>query len=495
MALLNIAFRNIKEHKVKTYIIGIIISIGITILVVGNSMMDTAALGIKTNYINNYTGDLIVMADTDTNLTLFGAMDINSMTETLPVIPHYFEIRDYALSNPDVLRVSGQAAGRARMEFGENIESFGLLFGVEPEAYLKMFPNNIDLLEGELLSPGEQGILISKRIADQIMDEYDVAIKSGNTVLLTGFSSGGGAKIRELTIQGIFQFKNSNPHLDMVSLIDIDSLRSLNGMTLGAELAVKTTDEEIDLIEDFDEQELFGESDDLLSDGMILENKAERSRSEDDLLSILGDTKERELLAQTDSGAWHFMLLKVRPGANSDRVKMDFNRFFKEKDILAKIEGWKSGAGPMGEMADTLKTVFNIIIFIIAVVAIIIIMNTLVISITERISEIGTMRALGAQKGFIRKMIISETIIISTLFGLMGIVLGIIILLALGATGITAPNMFFEIIFGGKVLYPVISMATIIQSLVIIVLIGIISSLYPVSIALKIQPLRAIHAQ
>jgi putative ABC transport system permease protein len=146
-------------------------------------------------------------------------------------------------------------------------------------------------------------------------------------------------------------------------------------------------------------------------------------------------------------------------------------------------------------MADAFKLAFNILILIIAVVAIIIIMITLVISITERISEIGTMRALGAQKGFVRLMILSETIMISAVFGLIGIILGSLILFILGATGISAPNMFFEMIFGGKVLYPVISMGTILQSLFIIFLIGIISSLYPVAVALKIQPVTAIQSK
>ncbi len=45
--LIKIAFRNLREHKAKTLIIGIIITMGISILIVGNSMMDTATAGIK----------------------------------------------------------------------------------------------------------------------------------------------------------------------------------------------------------------------------------------------------------------------------------------------------------------------------------------------------------------------------------------------------------------------------------------------------------------
>ena len=37
--LFRIAFRNLKEHKAKTLIIGIIIALGITIMILGTSLM------------------------------------------------------------------------------------------------------------------------------------------------------------------------------------------------------------------------------------------------------------------------------------------------------------------------------------------------------------------------------------------------------------------------------------------------------------------------
>lgn len=493
MALVKIAWRNIKEHKAKTFIIGILITFGITILVIGNSMMDTAALGIKRNYINNYTGHLIITGESDSAITLFGAMSIDSMTESLPVIPQYFQVLDFSKAHPDVLAVSGQGTGRAQISIGEEARSFTMLFGIDPETYMTMFPGNIEILEGDFLKQGEEGLLVSGEVASMIEEDDNIKIKTGDHLLLTGISAGGGAKIRELTVRGIFRFINSNMQLDMVSLIDIDSLRSLNGMTLGAELAVKAGEDEVDLIEQVNEDDLFGDEGDLFDDNMITTGIG-YSRTEEDLLNVLGDTSGRDRLSQTDSGSWHFLLLKLKDGANIQKVTGDFYRFFQNKGILARISGWKSGAGPIGEMANTLKIVFNVVILIIAFVAVIIIMNTLVISINERIYEIGTMRALGAQKGFVRGMIIMETILISTLFGLIGIAAGTAILSLLGATGITAPNMFFEVLFGGKTFYPVISPGTILWSMVIIVLIGIVSSLYPVSIALKIQPVKAIHS-
>ncbi|MCK4827007.1 FtsX-like permease family protein, partial [bacterium] len=157
-----------------------------------------------------------------------------------------------------------------------------------------------------------------------------------------------------------------------------------------------------------------------------------------------------------------------------------------------KAYDWQTAAGMMGSLAYTVKTIFNLVILLIAVVAIIIIMNTLVISVTERTSELGTMRAIGAQKGFVRKMIIAETLITSCIFGAAGIVFGALILWILNIIGIPATNMFLEVLFGGAVLHPVISVSSVIYSLGIVAGIGVLASLYPVAAALRIEPVKAI---
>ena len=105
------------------------------------------------------------------------------------------------------------------------------------------------------------------------------------------------------------------------------------------------------------------------------------------------------------------------------------------------------------------------------------------------------MRALGAQKRFIRRMFILETMSVSVVFGIIGIALAGLVLGILGLSGLRAPNSFFELLFGGRVFHPSISVASIVTALAVVVLIGIVSSLYPVLVALKIQPVKAIQTE
>jgi len=103
------------------------------------------------------------------------------------------------------------------------------------------------------------------------------------------------------------------------------------------------------------------------------------------------------------------------------------------------------------------------------------------------------MRAIGAKKMFIRKMISLETLMITLVFGFIGVILGIIILLVIRGIGIQSTNQFLQILLGGDVFRPMISIPAILSSVGMVSLVGILASLYPVAVALKISPLEAMN--
>ncbi|NNM66591.1 MAG: FtsX-like permease family protein, partial [Spirochaetales bacterium] len=128
-----------------------------------------------------------------------------------------------------------------------------------------------------------------------------------------------------------------------------------------------------------------------------------------------------------------------------------------------------------------------------AFVAIITIINSLVLSVMERTPEIGTLRALGAQKSFIRSLFVTETLAIAGIFGLLGILIGCAGVLILGATGIVINNDFLQILFGARDLRPRLSWNQVEMALGLTLGIGLVSWIYPVSLALKVSPLKAIN--
>jgi ABC-type transport system, involved in lipoprotein release, permease component len=490
-----IAVRNILRHRTKTLIIGVLITIGITVLVVGNSLMDTASRGIEKTYVESYTGHIVITGKSERFLSLMGLEDAETLDEPLPTIPSFQEVLAYVSAQPFVRQVNPQATVMALVDYGEK-RGFTLAFGIDPAYYVRMFPDNIEIVEGRMLAPGEEGILLSAEIARILEKDGDVDLAPGEPLLLTSMSQAAGIKVREVPIRGIFRFRQSNPQLDFVSLLDITNARALAGMNLSSLAVAELTEQEAALLSsDINEEALFGGAFDELFGGVVVET--------DEASAAVLD--EEELLATFDFGAWagepleeqsdawHFLLVKLEEGVDPAWAIQQFQRYFDEHGIEAVASGWLRGAGSIALLANGTKAIFNVIVLVIAVVAVIIIMNTLVISVMERTTEIGTMRALGAQKSLIRRLIVWETVITSGVFGLLGVGVGLVVLWVLHATGIEAPNVFFEILFGGKVLHPVPSLGSIVTSLVVVLAIGVVASLYPVRIALKIPPAQAMQ--
>ena len=488
--LFTIAWRNVRQHKVKTTIIGLIMVIGIMVLVVGNSFMDTAASGIERYYIKNYTGHLMITGQSRGQLTLFGYQDMTAMEQAVPRIPAYDEIVEFANSLPYVEVINPQVSATAMLSRGEDTIAASQLFGINPEQYQAMFPDNVEILEGGFWQPGEHGVLLNKQVVDLMERQVGFKFRPGDKLLFTSVSTQTGMRIREVEITGIFEFKQSNIQLDMVSLMDISNVRALAGMVVGHTDPAELSTGEQSFLGTIDEDSIFDSFDSLFADIDVEEDPA----GDDYWLSILGETESRDLSNLEDTGAWQYLLVRLEDERYLKQAQADFAQFFAERDIPAQTRDWLQGAGALAELSYGIKSIFNGVVLIIAVVAVIIIMNTLVISVTERMGEIGTMRAIGAQKGFVRRLIVVETLLLSGISGSIGVALGAIILFILNKIGLEASNVFFEIIYGGPVLRPELSLSAVVLSFVVIVVVGVVSSAYPTAIVMKTSPLKAMES-
>lgn len=499
--LFRIALRNLRQHRSKTLIIGTIIAVGVLIIIVGNSLMDTASLGIERAFIDNYTGHVFISAQAEGEVSLFGVQSIGGIEET-PSLPEYEKIRGYLESQPLVEGVASQISGFAgiKSEEQEDIDAMSgtLLFGVEPREYHGLF-DNLTIIDGEYLSPETGGIIMSKNAIEGLREDLGIDLQVGDPLLLNGFGTAG-FRIREVILRGIFEFKHAGEVADLLSYIDAQTLRALKAMNLGGSEEIALTEEETGLLTDPGDTGF----DDLFSDDILFSEDPEAGEAiSDDIYSIL-DTEETgnpqpegaaAAAAETAaSGSWEYLLIKLKRPAAARRFIRDTNQWFSENNISAQAGGWKTAAGPFSKSADTIRIVFNVAVIMVVIVAVIIVMNTLVISVVERTGEIGTMRALGAQRPLIRKLFSMEITAISIVFGLIGIAAGILVLLIIRLIGFEAGNPFVEILFAGKVLKPVIQPMSMLATLLGVVAFGIIANLYPLRLAIRVQPVKAMQA-
>ena len=134
------------------------------------------------------------------------------------------------------------------------------------------------------------------------------------------------------------------------------------------------------------------------------------------------------------------------------------------------------------KQAESTQRTFNIVLGSIASISLLVggigIMNIMLASVTERTREIGIRRAIGAKRRQIIRQFLIETVVLSTLGGLIGMMVGylvpsLITHFAQMPTVVTASSLILAL---------GISMAT-----------GIVFGLYPAARAAKLDPIVALR--
>ena len=258
-------------------------------------------------------------------------------------------------------------------------------------------------------------------------------------------------------------------------------------MTLGARTASSIPDS-IDLsLSEKSEDELFG-SDDAFS---IFEADAS-AENKTDFDNLLGSTELRDRLNLADNEAWHHIAIKLKDSAKTASLVKNLNTWFTEEHINAQALDWKGGMHSYVRAIGATRVLFITMLVILSVTVLIVIMNTLVVAVMQRNAEIGTMRAIGAKKSFVRKIFFTESFFMSIAGVCIGVILALIAALIVNSLDIEL-NRTLSAMFGGKRMRIHISMLSIVGTMFSMFAAGVVANWYPVRLALKISPLEAIN--
>ena len=478
MLILKIAFRNICRNTKKTILLGTLIAVGMAFLFFANAVFESADQGVRTSFVGSLTGDVVMASESETSFSLFGnEIPVIDDYEIIPSIPGYADISE-AFSNLSYAEAyTPVVSGAAGVEIGD-YRGTSAVFGIVPESYFAVC-SDVEIVSGNPAQIAEGGIFLCQMIKDAAEKKLGRPIEMGEEIKLSLYS-GGSFKIRKGIYAGCHQYINQTAPFDAIILADPTIVRGLVDYTTGnIILAGEKKDEETIAADDFDLDALFDQAQDTeMAEGEDI--------SLDKVESILADTTERDALAQVSSSAWSFVLFK----AKSDQEKLlkkELSTLAKDNHWNVEIKGWRKGAGLSAQMVFALKAAFNVGIFFIIIGAVLVIVNALVISVLERSYEIGTMRGIGAGKPFISALFIAESMMLTLTAATIGIIIGVIAS-AIFSGGITLHNDLLITMFGGDVLCPVVTFKNIILHFVGAALVGALSWIYPVSLAVKIQP-------
>jgi len=124
------------------------------------------------------------------------------------------------------------------------------------------------------------------------------------------------------------------------------------------------------------------------------------------------------------------------------------------------------------------------------------IVNTMLMAVLERIKELGMLMAIGMNKKRIFSMIMLETVFL----GMTGAVIGMAISYGLiwytGRTGLDLTSLYqegFEAMGFSAMIYPTIGWQSFFQLILLVVLTGVLASIYPARKAMKLNPSEALR--
>lgn len=185
-------------------------------------------------------------------------------------------------------------------------------------------------------------------------------------------------------------------------------------------------------------------------------------------------------------------------------VHLDDTELIDQQSLLLKnkyknllIQTWKESMPELGyinEIGNLYTYIFVIIILLALGFGIV---NTMLMVILERIKELGMLMAIGMSKARIFGMLMLETVLLTFTGGFTGILIGLGATYATMEKGIDLSSYAagLEDMGYSSHIYPVIELETLLTIAILVIITGILASIYPARKALKYNPAEAIRTE
>ncbi|OFX19434.1 MAG: hypothetical protein A2V77_04275 [Anaeromyxobacter sp. RBG_16_69_14] len=350
-------------------------------------------------------------------------------------------------------------------------------------------------------------------------------VKVGDTIALQGLSRSGYVSSVNVTVYGFVEFKGleKSTAAGIMSLMDIMSFRDLYGyMTAekAAEIRQLKAAAGARLVSRADaEAELFGSAAGSASGspaGRAAESDAGPAAGRAELTATVraASIDEKQQLdrgngaarkddlpsrfysqAEIDGGVAKNCAVILKDPRRIPETIRSIEAAGKRAGLDLKAVSWQQASGMVGQFVMLARVILFTAVLIIFVVALVIINNAMVMATLQRVKEIGTLRAIGAQRRFVLGMVLLETVAVGLVFGAIGAALGAGAVWVVGsAGGIPARNDQMQFFFSGPSLVPHLGASGLAISLFVVIVVSSLSGLYPALIATRVAPAKAMQA-
>jgi ABC-type lipoprotein release transport system permease subunit len=162
-----------------------------------------------------------------------------------------------------------------------------------------------------------------------------------------------------------------------------------------------------------------------------------------------------------------------------------------------EVMNWKEIQPDLAMMTDMVQQFYAVFMVVILAALAFGIVNTMLMVVLERTKELGMLAAIGMNKKRVFSMIMLESVFLSLVGGAVGMLVSQALIAVTAEHGInfTSYQEGFEALGYSAHIYPQITPLFFITVTVLIILTGILSSIYPALKALKLDPAEALRTE
>lgn len=212
-----------------------------------------------------------------------------------------------------------------------------------------------------------------------------------------------------------------------------------------------------------------------------------------DQASVFVNAEELAKLYNGKSVLTHEMAILLNDIESADMVKEKLAGISSDNEVST----WKELAPDAALMNDYMVMYYIIFVGIIMLALAFGIINTMMMTILERTRELGMLMAIGMNRKKVFSMIMLETIFLTMVGAVAGMLIGLGLIELLGKTGIhfSSWGEGFEEWGFAAVVYPVITPDFFLLITFMVIVTAIISSIWPARKALKLNPIETLRTE